>query len=157
MPDYHEKLGELLSETLETGKVPETAEESPVQKEEIPQQKEKEDLQARINISFIKSKKKTTHTGEIIKQEDYSENKKFIEPVTSAMSTLEISYPFTERELKTKYHTLLKKYHPDSTKTNIQDTKILYKLRQLQTEKINEAYKLLLDFIKTIDDKKWYL
>ena len=53
----------------------------------------------------------------------------------AAMAVLNIAYPFTEKDLKTRYRVLAKKYHPD---TNSGDRKA-----EALFKEITEAYRIL--------------
>ncbi len=134
----YDKLGELLSERLDKGKI-----ESKCDKEENKEDKaEKKDN--------IKEKKHYTNNTDSQNMHKYTENMHFSTKITSALHTLDIAYPFIKSDIKSQYRKLLKKYHPDTSSNNntIQDTKIVDKLRQLQLEKLQEAYKTLKDYLE---------
>lgn len=169
MSNLYEKLGNLLNETLEHSEKINSLENitnnssNQIRKDKIednPNEKDNNSEKKSDNIRFSNfqkdlnlkstffSEKEPEINGEVIKLYNYTENMQFSPEITNALSTLDIAYPFSEEELKVKYRKMLLKYHPDNIETTIQDTKIVYKLRQLQTEKIISSYKILLNLVK---------
>ena len=132
MPEMYDKLGELLSERLDKGKIESKCEQGEEKKDKI------------------KEKKHYTSNTDSQNIHKYTENMQFSTKITFALHTLDIAYPFTISDIKSRYRKLLKKYHPDTSFNNntIQDTKIVNKLRQLQLEKLQEAYKILKDYFE---------
>lgn len=130
MPEMYDKLGELLSERLDKG-----------------EEKKEDKAEKKDNI---KEKKHYTSNTDSQNMHKYTENMQFSTKITSALHTLDIAYPFTISDIKSQYRKLLKKYHPDTSSNNntIQDTKIVNRLRQLQLEKLQEAYKTLKDYFE---------
>lgn len=126
----YDKLGELLSERLDKG------------------EENKEDKAKKKDN--IKEKKHYTSNTDSQDMHKYTKNMQFSIEITFALRTLDIAYPFTKFDIKSQYRKLLKKYHPDTSSNNntIQDTKIVDKLRQLQFEKLQEAYKTLKDYFE---------
>ena len=128
----YDKLGELLSESLENETIYKKTEEIPENEQD----------------GGIKSQK--NHYTKEQKLHKYTENIQFSSQISSALTTLDIAYPFSVNDIKKQYRKLLKKYHPDTSSNNntIQDTKIVDKLRQLQIEKIQTAYETLKAYFK---------
>ena len=65
--------------------------------------------------------------------------------IQKALTTLDIAYPFTEKNISKQYHKLLKQYHPD-TQNTIQHSQDVQNNRQKTIDEITEAYKILCDF-----------
>ena len=132
MSEMYDKLGELLSESLENETIYKKPEEKPENEQD----------------GGIKSQK--NHYTKEQKLHKYTENIQFPPQINSALTTLDIAYPFEINNIKKQYRKLLKKYHPDTSSNNntIQDTKIVDKLRQLQIEKIQTAYETLKAYFK---------
>ena len=139
MPEMYDKLGELLSESLETGEIK--------RKNNINIEKEEENdgIKDKINAENHYTNQKDTQN-----MHKYTENMQFSSRIINALHTLDIAYPFDKSDIKKQYRKLLKKYHPDtsSIRNTIQDTEIVDKLRQLQLEKLQEAYKILKDYFE---------
>lgn len=132
MSEYFERLGKLLSKTLETGEIPQ-------EKEEIPENN--------IKFSYKKEKKRKEFpkkeqipVGEVIKLHKYTKNMQFPAEILKALSTLDIAYPFTTKDITKQYHKLLKENHPD-TKITTQTSENVLKNRQIND--IQSAYLLL--------------
>lgn len=132
MSEYFERLGKLLSKTLETGEIPQ-------EKEEIPENN--------IKFSYKKEKKRKEFpkkeqipVGEVIKLHKYTKNMQFPTEILKALSTLDIAYPFTTKNITKQYHKLLKENHPD-TKITTQTSENVLKNRQIND--IQSAYLLL--------------
>lgn len=60
---------------------------------------------------------------------------KLSKPETAAMAVLDIDYPFTEKDLKSRYRTLVKKHHPDANGGD--------KKAEAQFKAIAQAYRVL--------------
>ena len=155
MPDMYDKLGEMLNEALELGKIPqdnkhESEEESVVEPVETTDS----------SSDFIKNTQKSTEnnkksaknnsktafaTGEVIKLHKYTYNMQFPPNIQLALTTLDIVYPFTTKDITKQYHKLLKQNHPDTKKT-IQTSQDVENSRQKSIDEITEAYKLLYTF-----------
>ena len=151
MPDMYDKLGEMLNEALESGKIPQNIEND----RETDEQK----AQDSGNFSFNNDEKPTVNnkksiknaskqafaTGEVIKMHKYTYNMQFPLHVQKALSTLDIAYPFTQKDITKQYHKLLKQNHPD-TQSTIQSSQNVQNNRQKTIDEIVEAYKILCDF-----------
>ena len=155
MPDMYDKLGEMLNEALESGKIPqdnkhESEEESVVEPVETTDS----------SFDFIKNTQKSTEnnkksaknnsktafaTGEVIKLHKYTYNMQFPSHIQKALGTLDIAYSFTTKDIKKQYHKLLKENHPD-TQNTIQVSQDVYNFRQKSIDEITEAYKNLCEF-----------
>lgn len=132
MSEYFERLGKLLSNTLESGEIPQEKEEIPENNIEFSYKKEKK------RKDFLK--KEQIPVGEVIKLHKYTKNMQFPSEISKALNTLDIAYPFTIKDIKKQYHKLLKENHPD-TKITIQTSKNVLKNRQIND--IQSAYLLL--------------
>ena len=139
MPEMYDKLGELLSERLETGEI-----------------KKKNNINTEKDEGNDGIKDKTQAKNHYTNQKDtqnmhkYTENMQFSSQIINALHALDIAYPFDKSDIKKQYRKLLKKYHPDTSniRNTIQDTEIVDKLRQLQLEKLQKAYKILKDYFE---------
>ncbi len=159
MPDMYDKLGEMLNEALESGK--------------IPQNKTKKDPESEVECSrseciettdsgsdsfksgFETSSEQHTHrvfkkkqqlpTGEVIKLHKYTYNMQFPSQIQNALTTLDMAYPFTQKDIINAYHTKLKKVHPD-TQNTIQTSQNVQNIRQSTVDDVRNSYKILCDF-----------
>ncbi len=59
--------------------------------------------------------------------------------IVQALAVFDLRFPYTQKELKTKYKELAKKYHPDTNKGD--------KLMEEKFKMLTENYKILLEFI----------
>ena len=84
-------------------------------------------------------------TGEVIKLHKYAYNMQFPPIIQQALTTLDIAYPFTSKDIKKQYRKLLKEIHPD-TKNTIQNSQDVENYRQKTVDEITEAYKILCQF-----------
>ena len=65
--------------------------------------------------------------------------------IQKALGTLDIAYPFTQKDITKQYHKLLKQNHPD-TKIAIQHSQGVQNNRQLTIYDIKNSYQILCDF-----------
>ena len=162
MPDMYDKLGEMLNEALESGRIPtdhnckaedqsnpntndqETASEKSAdsghfsfKKDEKPVENDKK--------SAKKTQKTEIPTGEVIKMHEYAYNMQFPPQIQSALTTLDIVYPFTQKDISVAYHKKLKEVHPD-TKNTIQISESVYNSRHITVDEIKKNYQILSDF-----------
>ena len=100
---------------------------------------------AENNKKSAKNDSKTAFvTGQVIKLHKYTYNMQFPPHIQKALSTLDIAYPFTVKDIKKQYHKLLKENHPD-TQNTIQTSQDVENNRQKSIDEITEAYKILCD------------
>lgn len=166
MPDMYDKLGDMLNDVLESGKIP-ANNHSEVKTENrskpivnqndqsIPDDKSEESGHFSFNqnkkttVNNRKSAKKDSKnafaTGEVIKMHKYTYNMQFPPSIQLALTTLDIAYPFTISDIKKQYRKLLKENHPD-TQNTIQTSQDVYNFRQKSIDEITEAYKNLCEF-----------
>ena len=171
MPDMYDKLGEMLNEALESGKIPtdrhcEAEGRSKPSENQNDQVTSDETIEEAGHFSFNKSEKSTVNnkksaertnnrhfktedrskpTGQVIKLHKYTYNMRFPPHIQKALGTLDIAYPFTVKDIKKQYHKLLKENHPD-TQNTIQTSQDVYNFRQKSIDEITEAYKNLCEF-----------
>lgn len=167
MPDMYDKLGDMLNEALESGKIPtdrhcEAEGRSKPSKNKNDQIDSHENAEETGHFSFKESKKTTVNnktksekaqkdkksavpTGEVIKLHKYTYNMQFPLHIQKALDTLDIAYPFKQKDITKQYHKLLKENHPDTKKT-IQVSQNVENIRQKSIDEITEAYKILSDF-----------
>ena len=155
MPNMYDKLGEMLNDALESGKIPqekklETEEEpvvEPVKTTDSSSDFFKNTQKSAENIrkSSENASKQAVSTGEVIKLHKYTYNMQFPPLVQKALGTLDIAYPFTQKDITKQYHKLLKENHPD-TKKAIQTSQNVENNRQKTIDDITEAYKILCTF-----------
>ena len=167
MPDMYDKLGDMLNDVLESGKIP-ADNHSKVEAENrnkpienqndqsIPDEKSEESGHFSFNqnkktvVNNKKSSKKDSKnafatTGEVIKLHKYTYNMQFPLHIQQALTTLDIAYPFVILDIKKQYRKLLKENHPDTKKT-IQTSQNVENNRQITVGEITEAYKILCTF-----------
>ena len=167
MPDMYDKLGDMLNDVLESGKIP-ADNHSKVEAENrnkpienqndqsIPDEKSEESGHFSFNqnkktvVNNKKSSKKDSKnafatTGEVIKLHKYTYNMQFPLHIQQALTTLDIAYPFVILDIKKQYRKLLKENHPD-TKKAIRTSQNVENNRQVTVDEITEAYKILCTF-----------
>ena len=166
MPDMYDKLGDMLNDVLESGKIP-ADNHSEVETENrnktiekqndqsIPDDKSEKSGHFSFNqnketiVNNKKSSKKYSKnafaTGEVIKLHKYAYNMQFPLYIQQALTTLDIAYPFAILDIKKQYRKLLKENHPDTKKT-IQTSQNVENNRQVAVGEITEAYKILCTF-----------
>lgn len=166
MPDMYDKLGDMLNDVLESGKIPadnhsevETENRNkPIENQNdqsIPDDKSEESGHFSFNqnkkttVNNKKSSKKDSKnafaTGEVIKLHKYTYNMQFPPHIQKALGTLDIAYPFTQKDITKQYHKLLKENHPD-TQNTIRTSQDVENSRQKTIDDITEAYKILCTF-----------
>ena len=151
MPDMYDKLGEMLNEVLESGEIPHNEQENIND-----QNTESEKVSDSGHFSFKNdekpvendkksakiAKKKDIPTGEVIKLHKYTYNMQFPPHIQKALGTLDIAYPFRQKDISKQYHKLLKQNHPDMQNT-IHSSKDVQNNRQITIDEIVESYKIL--------------
>ena len=65
--------------------------------------------------------------------------------ILKALNTLDIVYPFTQKDITKQYHKLLKENHPD-TKNTIQASQSVENNIHKTIDELTTAYKILCDF-----------
>ena len=65
--------------------------------------------------------------------------------IQKALGTLDIAYPFKQKDISKQYHRLLKENHPDTQKT-IQSSEDVQNNRQKSIDEIRQSYQILCDF-----------
>ena len=171
MPDMYDKLGEMLNEALESGKIPtdrhcEAEGRSKPSENQNDQVTSDEKIEEAGHFSFNKSEKSTVNnkksaertnnshfktenrskpTGQVIKLHKYTYNMQFPLHIQQALATLDIAYPFVILDIKKQYRKLLKENHPD-TKKAIQTSQDVENNRQKTVDEITKAYKILCTF-----------
>ncbi|MCQ2591709.1 MAG: J domain-containing protein [Treponema sp.] len=130
MADFYGKLGDLLNEVLENQAIPQKSTTAP------------ENKNPDSSIDSHKSEQNPNNFSITTETQNNSPSE-IPEELKNPLKALEMTFPFTEEELRKKYHQLLLKYHPDKVHSKIENPKILYTLRQKQTEKITNAYNQL--------------
>ena len=154
MPDMYDKLGEMLNEVLESGKIPHSEQENIND-----QDTESENAADSGHFSFKNdekpvendkksakiARKKIIPTGEVIKLHKYTYNMQFPPHIQKALSTLDIVYSFRQKDISRQYHKLLKQNHPD-TQNTIHSSQDVQNNRQITIDEIVESYKILCEF-----------
>ena len=165
----YDKLGEMLNEALESGKIPQnnTTKSEKDPEEPVVECSQSECIETTTtsgsdifksgsdNLNHrhstknpLKSKKSPQiPTGEVIKMHKYTYNMQFPPQIQLALTTLDIAYPFTQKDIAAAYHKKLKEVHPD-TKTTIQSSKDVENIRQISIDDIRNSYKILCDFFE---------
>ena len=119
MPDMYDKLGEMLNEVLESGKIPHNEQEN------INDQDTESENAADSGHFLFKNdekpvendkksakiaRKKVIPTGEVIKLHKYTYNMQFPPHIQLALGTLDIAYPFRQKDISKQYqHTIVEK------------------------------------------------
>ncbi len=171
MPDMYDKLGDLLNEALNSGNIPKEDKEDWKSKNldsseyksydsslfsfNFDKERPLENNNSSENNSYSKDNNQNTEKirvkilkkdeiprAQVIKMHNYTNFMHFPPYIQSALSTLDIAYPFNSEVIKQKYRSLLKENHPD-TKNTIQNTESVKNNRQLSIDQIKEAYNTL--------------
>ena len=151
MPDMYDKLGEMLNDVLESGKIPQNDNNDQITSDEKKEEsghfsfKNDENKAKKTGIDAKKLKKEQIPTGQVIKLHKYTYNMQFPPHIQKALGTLDIAYPFTQKDISRQYHKLLKENHPD-TQNTIQTSQDVQNIRQKSIDDITQAYKLLCQF-----------
>ena len=151
MPDMYDKLGDMLNDVLESGKIPQNNNNDQViSDEKIGESGHFSFNEGQKNTvnnkkSVKKDSKKPFATGEVIKLHKYTYNMQFPPHIQKALTTLDIVYSFTQKDIKKQYHKLLKENHPDRQNT-IQSSKSVQNIRHYTVNEITDSYKILCDF-----------
>ena len=151
MPDMYDKLGDMLNDVLESGKIPQNNNNDQVISDEKNEKSghfsfnEGQKNTVNHKKSVKKDSKKPFATGEVIKLHKYTYNMQFPPHIQLALGTLDIAYPFRQKDIKKQYHKLLKENHPD-TQSTIQTSQDVENNRQITIDTLTESYKLLCDF-----------
>ena len=151
MPDMYDKLGEMLNDVLESGKIPQNDKNDQITSDEKKEEsghfsfKNDENKAKKARIDAKKLKKEQIPTGQVIKLHKYTYNMQFPPHIQKALGTLDIAYPFTQKDINRQYHKLLKENHPD-TQNTIQTSQDVQNIRQKSIDDITLAYKILCQF-----------
>ena len=158
MPDMYDKLGEMLNDVLESGKIPQDDKNDQVTSDEKKEEsghfsfKESQKSSENPNNSdkntknrHCETKGRSNPTGEVIKLHKYTYNMQYPAHIQNALTTLDIAYPFTQKDISRQYHKLLKENHPD-TQNTIQTAQDVVNNRQKTIDEITEAYKILCQY-----------
>ena len=151
MPDMYDKLGEMLNDVLESGKIPQNDKNDQITSDEKKEEsghfslKNDENKAKKAGIDAKKLKKEQIPTGQVIKLHKYTYNMQFPPHIQKALSTLDTVYPFTQKDISRQYHKLLKENHPD-TQNTIQTSQDVQNIRQKSIDDITKAYKILCQF-----------
>ena len=152
MPDMYDKLGEMLNEALESGSIPKSQTINDQNQTDTKSDNsghfdfKNDGKSAENSKKLLKSpKKQQIPTGEVIKLHKYTYNMQFPPQIQQAITTLDIVYPFTQKDITTAYHKKLKEAHPD-TQNTIQTSQYVENNRQLTVDDIRNSYQILCDF-----------
>jgi hypothetical protein len=142
----------MLNEALESGKIPQNdTNKEPEDTVVEPVETTVSSGSYILNDDFdnrnhrIFKKKRQIPTGEVIKLHKYTYNMQFPPQIQNALNTLDIVYPFTQKDISAAYHKKLKETHPD-TKNTIHNSNNVYNFRQLSIDEIKNSYQILCDF-----------
>ena len=152
MPDMYDKLGEMLNEALESGKIPQNKTTKTESEDSGPVHCQRDEA-SDSSISNRNSRKKTLKsekkqqipTGEVIKLHKYTYNMQFPPQIQNALTTLDMVYSFTQKDITAAYHNKLKEIHPD-TQNTIQTSQTVQNIRQITVDDIRNSYQLLCNF-----------
>ncbi|MBQ0039688.1 MAG: DnaJ domain-containing protein [Treponema sp.] len=149
METMYDRLGDLLSETLEAGHVkyvkPSPKEEPEPEQENKASERPSEDLHEKPSAE--KKKRQNTHTQSNYRQKDQPQATiiKTIPPeLERAYRLLGISANATKDEIKKAYKDKLMYFHPDRHTGNA----ILEKVATDKTRQVMESYELILKYLE---------
>lgn len=158
----YDKLGELLTEAIETNNFPKSSQkeiENSKQTENLYDSNFNQNANSQDNQNNSQNKTETSkikfkiftrnsaakkHTGSIIKSEDIE----IPEEIKSAFKILKLDFTNDIGLIKKQYRKLMLKYHPDTVDTKASNPKIVLELRQKQTQQLTEAYKKIEEYFK---------
>ena len=148
METMYDKLGDLLSQTLENGHIPfvKVPKEEKQAQEEIPKQKENhtekessphcEEKKENVSDDFASFRKKKRRTYTIYRS---------VPPqIASCYALLNIPYDADKKQVKAAYKQLLKDLHPDRHSASSAELSAATE----RTQQVVEAYKQILQFLK---------
>ncbi len=145
----YDRLGDLLSSALESGKIPEQKDSG------IPAEAERNDAvsktntipqeAARIKAAHFLNVKKSRRKGEIIHAENLTQNVHLLpDSVSCAYGILGIAPDAAEDDIRSAYRAKLKMFHPDSNSGN----ETIQKIARQKTAEIIDSYKLITNWLK---------
>lgn len=129
MPSQYDKLGEMLKAAIESGNIPK------------PEKKSRTEEHSATESSFSKKSSKKS-TQESIKKS--TKNNLSVQKYIHLFKLFNLNSDCTKEELKSAYHSLLKKYHPDNIKPGFPE---MQKTAAKKTQELVEAYNLLINLI----------
>ena len=156
MPDMYDKLGEMLNEALESGEIPQNKpDDTVVEPVETTAESgsfilndgvfDKHNHNSDSKKHLKSPKKQKIPTGEVIKLHKYTYNMQYPPQIQKALITLDIAYPFTQKDIITAYHKKLKETHPD-TKNTIQHSNTVHDIRHYTVDEVRNYYEILCSF-----------
>ncbi len=137
----YDKLGEMLKTSLESGNIPKN------KKRESANTANKFANSTKENAHTSKTANKThSTTSENVKKSNKKSNilDKNAQTYSQLYKVFNLEYGCTQEELKTAYHELLKKYHPD----NFNGMPETQKIAQRKTQELIKAYNKLAKIVK---------
>lgn len=163
MPDFYDKLGELLKESLKSGNF--FKENENIQDTNTLNTYPKDKINQNIKINTYKSydqqtnqqktvnrekviKNKEQSRGQVIKMYKYTKNMHIPKEIQDAFSVFNLDFTTDKIIIRKRYHQLLKQCHPD-TKNTIQDSNNVYNNRQLTPQDITFYYNLILKYLNS--------
>ena len=148
----YDRLGDLLSSALESGKIPEQKNSGIPSEEEQNNSASKKNTAPRraqkIQASRLLNVKKSRRKGEIIHAENLTHDvhsyRILPAPVSRAYEVLGIANDASEDDIRSAYRAKLKMFHPDSNSSN----ETIQKIARLKTAEIIDSYKMITDWLK---------
>jgi DnaJ-domain-containing protein 1 len=152
MDSMYDRLGDLLSSALESGKIPEQKNSGiPVEEErnataakQYTVLREAQKTQAARLLNVKKGRRK----GEIIHAENLAHEvhsyRMIPGSVSRAYEVLGIAPDAEEDDIRSAYRAKLKRFHPDSNSSN----ETIQKIARLKTAEIIDSYKMITAWLK---------
>lgn len=148
----YDRLGDLLSSALESGKIPEQKNSGiPVEENRNNSASKKNTVPLsaqKIQAARLLNVKKGRRKGEIIHAENLTHDvhsyRILPAPVSRAFEVLGIAPDAAEDDIRSAYRAKLKMFHPDSNSSN----ETIQKIARLKTAEIIDSYKLITDWLK---------
>ena len=152
----YDKLGDLLNDVLESGRIPEAKQEDK-QDNNVKNDRNSSNIQKddsghfSFNQNNVKNnvkipKKEENQTAEVIRMHKYTKIMHIPPEIQQALTTLDIAYPYNTIQLNKQYHKILKLHHPDK-KNTIQNSDNVKNIRQLTIDEIKAAYYTLIEYL----------
>ena len=140
----YDRLGDLLSETLEAGEVRYVKKEIPEEKKEASsEEKSGEKTEEKSHASKNQDEYRTQDQKENPPKKTKTVYKKITSETESAFRLLGITFSATAEDAKKAYREKIKLFHPDRYGSN----RVMQTVASKKTHQVVEAYRKVLDFL----------
>jgi DnaJ-domain-containing protein 1 len=150
MDSMYDRLGDLLSSALESGKIP-GQKNSAIPAEDNRNNDDSEAVPretVKIKAGRLLNAKKSRRKGEIIHSGNLTQDVRTYrilpDPVARAYEVLGIAPDAAEDDIRRAYRAKLKTFHPDSNSNN----ETIQKIARQKTAEIIDSYKLITSWLK---------